>query len=193
MKCFLFFRGEIHEGLPVHPDKGLGLVLLLGEAGHGNSLEKIPLLKKDPPRIEGGRVCHARPVVCTYRGANSGLSFIALAKPNRPKDRRILIRVNADWVFPPGSVGVCGGERGLPKKIIAGYGSRHSADCLSRWYDELIIMSPGDVLWIGASGYMDGMLALVYSAEDGSVSCLPYKEYMIQNVAAPDDMDIRDL
>jgi len=168
MKCYTFSSGRVSEGIAVHEDSNLGLVVSLGEEGRGRRYEKVGLFRKNPAEVKDGRIYEAHPVKVTInRGTDKEKSFYVLAKPNNGSER-VLVRINVgNW------------DDGL---VIMSSGD------VIRWDDSPVIMYPGDVIRVinPEGGYKTNPYALFYNSEKG-LQCMPFEDY--ENVSAVESED----
>jgi len=152
MKCYTCSGGSIAAGLEVRKDDKLGNIVFLGEEGRGRRYEKVGLLRKDPAEIVNGRVVEAHPAKITInRGEKNEKSFYVLAKPQNGNDQRVLVRVNSCTGYVRGGSGGWAKLRGNPKALIQAYGAYGDAGRIGSWGDDLVLMSPGDVINVHGS------------------------------------------
>ncbi len=152
MKCFCFSGGSIVAGFVVRKDDKLGEIIFLGEDGRGRRYEKVGFLRKDPAEIIDGKVFDAHPVKITInRGEKNEKSFYVLAKPQSGNDQRILVRVDTCTGYVRGGAGGYKALKGNPETVVHAYGAYGDAGRIGSWDDDLVVMSPGDVINVHGS------------------------------------------
>ena len=161
MKCFSFNGGRLSAGLEVRKDDKLGSVIFLGEEGRGRRYEKVGLLRKDPAQVVEGKVLDAHPVKITIE---NGKSFYVLARPENNGDQRILIRINTCTGYVRGGSGNWSKLKGEPILLVNAYGAYGDAGRIGNWIDDLVLLSPGDVVRV--SGSRSGNWVVDYSDTD---------------------------
>ena len=151
MKCFTFDNGAIVPGLEVRKDEKLGEIVFLGEEGRGRRYEKVGLLRRDPATVSGGRVLEAHPAkIVVNRGEKSEKSFYVLARATMV-DARILLRVNTSTGYVRNGCGGWSAITGKPEALVHGLGAFGAAGRIGNWDDDLVMMSPGDVIAVRGS------------------------------------------
>lgn len=152
MKCFSFSGGLITPGLDVRKDEKFGMIVFLGEEGRGRRYEKVGLLRNDPAEIVDGKsIIDAHPVKITVnRGQENEKSFYVLAKPPQSgsDDQRVLVRVDTCTGYVRGGSGSWKALRGNPETLVHAYGAYGDAGRIGSWDDDLVLVSPGDIIHV---------------------------------------------
>lgn len=194
MKCYTFSGGRVSKGIAVREDSKLGLVVFLGEEGRGRRYEKVGLFRKNPAEVKDGRVYKAHPVKITInRGTDRERSFFTLAEPNNGNDRRVLVRINTQWVYTRNTAGSWKAVKGEPQDLVVGYGAHGIAGRIGNWDDGLVLMSPGDVIRVKPEGgYKTKPYALFYDSKKG-LQCMPFEDYENMSAAESEDAEVEPL
>lgn len=152
MKCFYFRGGSITSGFDVRKDEKFGTIVFLGEEGRGRRYEKVGLLRSGPAEIVDGKVLEAHPVKITInRGQQNERSFYVLAKPQNGNDQRVLVRIDTCTGYVRGGSGGWKAIQGNPETLVHAYGAYGDAGRIGSWDDDLVLMSPGDIIYVSGS------------------------------------------
>jgi hypothetical protein len=183
MLTYTFHRGKLTPGLVVQMDDKLGWVVYLGEEGRGRRFEKVALYGKNPAEVVNEMIYEAHPVGINVqnreleRPEGQDFDFYVLAKPDNPKDPRIIVRVNTGWQRFKRYDGWHETHEGQLKTLIAGQGAHGEAGRVATWLDSLVIMSPGDALKIYPEYRRDTAGYLLQYSTDKVVTCITLEEH----------------
>lgn len=135
MKCFTISHGQLTTGIATVRGPLSDSAVCVGECGKDKCMEVIPFFHLNPPEVTEGRVNQAHPV----QPRNN--KFFTLAKPRNEKDERILVRVmHYDWSVMKGSA----------TEIGFGFGVSNEDAVSAYWYDSVLVLTPGTVLFLKA-------------------------------------------
>ncbi len=193
MKTYTFAHGLLTEGLSVSTDEKFGPHIFLGESGRGRRWEKVSICRKNPADVMDGRVKNAHPVKITVnKGTEKERAFFVLAK-SETSGNRILVRINTQAVYTRNTAGWWKTHKGAPVELMKGFGAHGIAGRIGNWDDGLLILSPGDVLYIKLEGgYKNEPYALVYPTE-GEFTVMKWADYERESAAKADDAEYKPL
>ena len=164
MRCFTSSVGGLKDDIEVVQDERLGEVVFLGEEGRGRRYEKVALGRRNPPPVEDCAdrwrihcrrvVRRCQPAVIRGKARREGEEppKFYILESERKEDDRFLVRINTRACYTRASVGRWRVVSGKPETLIEGYGAHGDAGRIGRWYDGLVVMSPGDVLEVIPEG-----------------------------------------
>ena len=189
MKCYTWKFGKVTHGIEIETDPSLGLIISLGEDGRGEGRyhEKVELCRKSPPEIEpeiekgriydvyngliynvyNGLIYNAHPVEIVAN-LKRNRHYYMLVKPDNCQDPRILVRINTGWIFASGTHGRWKTIAGAPEDLVLGYGARDIViQRKATWYDGLVLLAPGDAVYIIPEGASERERYVVSCNENG--------------------------
>lgn len=136
MKCFTIDHGQLTTGIMTTSGPLSDSAICVGECGKNRCMEVIPFFRLNPPLVGAdGRVSQAHPV------QPRGNKFFTLAKPRNEDDRRVIVRVlHYDWTA----------MRGSATEVGFGFGTSDEEKLDAYWYDSVLVLTPGTVLFLKA-------------------------------------------
>jgi hypothetical protein len=147
MVCFTFMPEGTTAGIGVTEKFRWGKVVILGSKKITDSV-KIPLnLHNCPDVLENMCIYNAAPVLLVMnQGMNEEKRQLVLEKPSGP-DNRYLVRLNTYGSTVDGISTEWKAQAGAPTLIAHGmFGGKNPSGKCKGWLDDLVIMSPGDVI-----------------------------------------------
>lgn len=183
MRLITFKKGRIQEGIKVKPVAGQSFGILLGwkdgseDRPAQDCLRPVLLSSQNPPEVKEGRIFST--AIQNVVGENNCQTYI-LTKPinggpHKKRNNKTLVRINTFYPYFENEQAIpFGGDwtisKGNPKIIASASGGENKQS----WTDDLVLMSPGDIICISYHRQGFNSCFLAYEPSDkgsSSVAC----------------------
>jgi hypothetical protein len=180
MKCYTINESECFAGISV-TESERGNHVFLGEEGRGRHYERVALHKSNPPQQVERVIFDAHPVKISLPANESkpAKEFYVLASPKNSQDPRVLVRVNCYGTYTKGSNGTYEwDEQSKGYTLVTAFGAWGIAGRVGTWADDLLMLSPGDLVRIKPSGGYKVSSYILKLLEDGELIFEKEQDYL---------------
>jgi len=201
MQCYTFMHGSLEKGIQTI-ERDERVVVFGGEEGPGRRPFSVRLHhqtdKFSPPDIANGLILKAYP---RRVNTKSNKTYVVLAKPTYGyRSKKYVVRIYTgssvggslgSWTILDKTTETRKEEKvEYPLQLVVGWGGSGQYARVSRWYDGIFVMAPGNSIFIRCE---DGMEKVIVNV-DGRLDLLTSTEHMMlaasQQHAAPEETSV---